>query len=105
MSRSAPPASDWFSRSFWPNQAPFTLTKFLQVDYPSLISSIFYLYLNAFLSQAPSAKLSPCLPESGEVRLMINLNLNVLSLIPVSLAVAFMIWAFWHFCKASGRRQ
>ncbi len=36
---------------------------------------------------------------------MVSLNLNALSLIPVGVAVAFMVWVFWNFCKASGRRQ
>jgi hypothetical protein len=29
---------------------------------------------------------------------------STLWLIAVGLAVAFMLWAFWNFCKASGRR-
>jgi hypothetical protein len=35
---------------------------------------------------------------------MQNPYLYSLALIPVALAVAFMVWAFWNFCKASGKR-
>jgi len=35
---------------------------------------------------------------------MLTLHLRLLWLIPVGLAVLFMIWALWNFCKASGRR-
>jgi hypothetical protein len=35
---------------------------------------------------------------------MLNLFLGLLWLIPVGLALAFMLWAFWNFSKATGRR-
>jgi hypothetical protein len=32
------------------------------------------------------------------------LDLDSLVFIPLALAVAFMAWAFWNFCRAAGRR-
>jgi hypothetical protein len=35
---------------------------------------------------------------------MHNFFIDLLILIPTGFAVAFMVWFFWMFCKASGRR-
>jgi hypothetical protein len=35
---------------------------------------------------------------------MDNPYLELIALIPVGFAVAFMVWVFLNFCKASGRR-
>jgi hypothetical protein len=32
---------------------------------------------------------------------MLDLLLHLLMLIPLGLALYFMLWAFWNFCKAS----
>jgi hypothetical protein len=34
---------------------------------------------------------------------MLDLLLRMLLLVPVALALYFMLWAFWNFCKASRR--
>jgi hypothetical protein len=44
-------------------------------------------------------------PESGKrIGVMQNPYVELLVLIPASLALTFMIWVFWMFLKASGRR-
>jgi len=32
---------------------------------------------------------------------MLNLLVGSITLIPIGLALLFMLWAFWNFCKAS----
>jgi hypothetical protein len=34
---------------------------------------------------------------------MLEAFVTLLSLIPVGLAVVFMVWAFWNLCRASHR--
>jgi len=63
----------------------------------------FFWFYNAFRSGAVR-QTSAAQPGRRErnVSMLIDL-LSVLSLIPVLLAVAFMLWVFWNFYKQSSK--
>jgi hypothetical protein len=105
VSRCVPLANTRFpgsSRAYLTPLPP--LINVLQVVYSPFIAFDFFLYLMAFRCRRSQSNAPLHTGKWEEVRRMDNLNLGALSLIPVGLAVAFMVWAFWNFYKASGRR-
>ena len=80
----------------------------LQRPYGSSIPSLSLLISSCLttLSAPGDLRQTPALHtgKREQSRFMQNPYLDLLCLIPVGLAVAFMVWAFWNFCKASGKR-